>query len=316
MSTNKEIYKLFCEREKSLPLFLTYDWLNTIFPENWDIVIEFKGDNIAGILPYILNRRKTFLFIELPAISAYGGPWLFYPEGQKYASSISYEKSVLTALIQKLPYFDSFVQKFYPSLKNWLPFYWQGFTQSTRYTYILRDLSDQEKLFNDFRENIRREIRKAEKTISIVPTYDVSVLNDLKQKAAKAKGIKIHTSLPILEKVIALCKKKNCGEVLIARQGDAIHCAGLFVWDKQTCYYLYGASAPELSTSGAMSLLLWEAIKRASSNVHEFNFEGSMIENVERFFRSFGAEQVPYSEIRKTNSKILKLRHLFKEALK
>jgi len=36
-----------------------------------------------------------------------------------------------------------------------------------------------------------------------------------------------------------------------------------------------------------------------------FDFEGSMIEPVERFFRSFGAQRVPYFGITKN-------RHLFK----
>jgi hypothetical protein len=39
---------------------------------------------------------------------------------------------------------------------------------------------------------------------------------------------------------------------------------------------------------------MWEAIKFASTVTKRFDFEGSMIEPVERFFRAFGAKQTPY----------------------
>jgi hypothetical protein len=52
---------------------------------------------------------------------------------------------------------------------------------------------------------------------------------------------------------------------------------------------------------------MWEAIKFARSVTRQFNFEGSMIEPVERFFRAFGAVQTPYFQITKTNSRLLRL---------
>jgi hypothetical protein len=52
---------------------------------------------------------------------------------------------------------------------------------------------------------------------------------------------------------------------------------------------------------------MWNAIKIASENTKRFDFEGSMIENVERFFRSFGAVPIPYYNIKKTNSLLLRL---------
>ncbi len=86
-----------------------------------------------------------------------------------------------------------------------------------------------------------------------------------------------------------------------------MHAACLFVWDNLYCYYLFGAANPEYKTSGAMSLLIWEGIKLAKSRHVDFNFEGSMIKPVERFFRNFGGSQLPYFRIYKNNSVLLKL---------
>jgi hypothetical protein len=56
-----------------------------------------------------------------------------------------------------------------------------------------------------------------------------------------------------------------------------------------------------------MSLLLWEAINKSAKKAKAFNFEGSMIEPIERYFRAFGGKLTPYFEIKKTSSKFLKL---------
>ena len=68
-----------------------------------------------------------------------------------------------------------------------------------------------------------------------------------------------------------------------------------------------GGADPRLRNSGANSLCMWEAISFSSTVSEQFDFEGSMLEPVERFFRAFGARQVPYFEVTKINSRLFKL---------
>ena len=79
--------------------------------------------------------------------------------------------------------------------------------------------------------------------------------------------------------------------------------AAYIVWDENSVYYLAGGVSTEGKNEGIMQLLLWEAIKFSSSMNLAFDFEGSMIESIERFFRSFGPQQKPYFAISKVNSK-------------
>ena len=79
------------------------------------------------------------------------------------------------------------------------------------------------------------------------------------------------------------------------------------MWDKVSAYYLHGVTTTKFKTSGSMSLLLWEAIKKSAKKTTAFNFEGSMVESIERYFRAFGGIQTSYFQISKTNSKVLKL---------
>ena len=52
-------------------------------------------------------------------------------------------------------------------------------------------------------------------------------------------------------------------------------------------YYLIGGSNPNFRNSEAMSLIMWEGIKLASTFAKEFDFEGTMVESIERFIKKY-----------------------------
>ncbi|MBL4592271.1 MAG: GNAT family N-acetyltransferase [Flavobacteriales bacterium] len=308
MTRNKELYKQFCEQE-SIPLFLQYKWFNAIYEDKeWDIAIDQKAGNILGVLPYVIAKKKSFKVITPQFLSPYQGVWIKYPEGQKYASKVGFEKEVINGLIEQLPKVDAFKQNFLPGFTNWMPFNWKGYEQSTRYTYIINDISDTDKVFTDFKENIRREVRKAGKSMTVEVVEDIDLMFQMKLKVYEANNDTYPIPLNKLKTIYNYCKENNCGELLIAKDSDDnIHSILLYVWDNESAYYLHGVTDFTFKTSGSMSLLLWEAIKRSATKTKAFNFEGSMVESIERYFRGFGGEQTPYFQISKTDSKVLKL---------
>ena len=77
------------------------------------------------------------------------------------------------------------------------------------------------------------------------------------------------------------------------------------VWQPSSAWYLAGGGDPALRESGAHSLVLWEAIQAVRSHTNQFDFEGSMLPGVERFFREFGALQTPYYAITKGKLSLL-----------
>lgn len=308
MSENKLLYKQFCEREKAIPLFLQYKWFEALYNNSeWGVAIVGKGGEVIAVLPYVVSKKKSFKLITPQFLSPYQGVWMKYPEGQKYASKIGYEKEVMNELIKQLPKVDSFKQNFLPEITNWMPFNWKGFQQTTRYTYLIKDISNTKNVFIDFKENIRREIRKAEKSLTVISSKDIDLLYQLKLKVYQENKEDYPISLKKLKAVYDFCVKNNCGELLIAQDGDQnVHSILLYVWDNNSAYYLHGVTDNNFKTTGSMSLLLWDAIKRSSTKTKAFNFEGSMVESIERYFRAFGGEQVPYFQISKTSSKMLK----------
>ena len=95
---------------------------------------------------------------------------------------------------------------------------------------------------------------------------------------------------------------------------DKVHACLLWIHDANSAYYLIGGADQEHKNSGAMSLLMWNAIKDSKSvsleqekKLKQFNFEGSMIPAIEKYLRGFGGVLTPYSCLYKNNSIGLKL---------
>lgn len=309
-SSRKEAYKKFCLRKPELPLFLQYDWINGITAqEEWDVCIAGDLEDPKGIFVYSLKHKLGFRRAIHPPLTPFLGPWINYPKGQKRASRHGYEKKVLEELIDGLPPFDELIMNFHPSVKNWLPFYWKGYEQSTRYTYKLHHPLNMDEIFSGFRDNLRWDIRKAEKSLKIQASQDIEALYRIKRKDHEKNGTPLDHGKSHLERIDRILRPTGNALLLFAvdTQGKKI-AGGYFAMDRYTSYYLIGGTDPDSKKSGAMPLLIHKAIQDAADRSLSFDLEGSMVPGVEHFFRGFGAERIPYHRVWKTESLFLRLR--------
>lgn len=315
MVNNKEQYRNLCEKEKSIPIFSQAWWLDAVCgEESWDVALIEKGGAIVAALPYRKNKKYGFRTLTMPQLTQSLGPWLKYPEHQKYSKRLAYEKELHSELIALLPAVDLFSQSFHYSVKNWLPFYWKGFSETTRYTYVLENI--REVVLNDFQSNIKTDIKKAEKNISVYCENDIKKFYEINKLTFKRQNMSIPYSLEFLKELDKILEIKSQRIILFAEDKEQrIHAAIYVIWDNNSAYYLMGGGNPELRSSGATSLLIWEAIKLMKDKTNKFDFEGSMIEPVERFFRGFGAKQISYFAVTKVSRK-LKVCYLLRDLLK
>jgi hypothetical protein len=300
-------HREFCEKNKSLPLFIQDWWLDAVCGENWGAATAEKGGEIVATLPYYLANRHGFRVITMPKLTQSMGPWIRYPEGQKRTTRLAYEKSVCGDLIDALPPHAMFNQTFHYTQGNWLPFYWRGFKETTRYTYVLRDLSAIDEAYAGIQKNIRTEIRDAEASgIDVQQTEDIDELYRVCSLTFGNKDLSTPFPIDLLRKIDVEASKRGCRRILITKDAQGVsHAAAYMVWDDNTAHYILGGSDPTHRDSGAPSLTLWRAIEGASKLGRAFNFEGSMIESIEKYFRGFGGEPMPYFHITRVNSKLL-----------
>jgi lipid II:glycine glycyltransferase (peptidoglycan interpeptide bridge formation enzyme) len=271
------------------------DWfLEAAAPNSWGACEVEKDGKVIARLPYVTKQKRGLKMLITPPFVHALGPWTI-PSSAKYAKQLSQQKELIYELIEQLPPHDYFFQKCHHSFTNWLPFHWKGFTQTTAYTYILSDLTDRDKLWSGFQENIRREIRKAEKQLTISTSDDIDLLYKMCGMTFDRQGLSLGYHPDVFRSFDKACAAKQNRRIFVAQDSEGrIHGAVYIVWDDRSAYYLAGGSDPELRTSGAASLLIWEAIQFAATVSQSFDFVGSMAEPIERFFRGFGARQTPY----------------------
>lgn len=315
--TSKEKYCKLCEEEPSIPIYSRAWWLDAVAPEAWDVVTVEKNEEIVAALPYAIKKHYGFIHICMPPLTQKLGPWLKYPAGQKYSKKLDYEKKTFNELIEKLPAVDAFNQNFDYRIENWLPFYWQGFSQSTRYTYVIPDLTDVNKIYNDLASDIRKQLRKSEKLVSCEVTEDVDLLYDVAEKTFVRQRMSIPYSRELLHRLVEAAKAHNAGRIYMAKDlENRVHAVSFLIWDEYSAYYLIGGAAPDLRQSSAQVALTWRMIQDSAEVTKAFDFEGTMLPAVNRTFRNFATIQYPYFNISKTYNKRLKgLQHI-KEILR
>jgi hypothetical protein len=272
-------------------------WLDAVAPGRWgDATVERDGRVVAR-LPYVMRGRRRLRMITMPPLTQTLGPWVERSTA-KPANALSEEHELLTALEARLPAADAFVQHFSPTMLNALPFHWAGYRLELQYTYRLEGLSSEEVLWGGLRGNIRREIRKARTRVEVREDLGLDRLHAIWAKTFARQGLPAPVSLAELERLDAACAARGARAMLFGQdEAGRVHAVSYLVADRHAAFYLIGGGDPELRTSGASSLLMWESIMRARAVTDVFDFEGSMLRPVERFFRAFGGRQTPYLRV-------------------
>lgn len=300
---NKIKYRELCRKEASIPIFSRDWWMDAACgSENWDVFIVESDGEIIAAMPHYLVKWHGFKYIKQPKLTPKNGIWIKYPEMQSYSRRLSYEKEVMSNIIEQmeLQRICCYEQGFDYSVTNWLPFYWKGFEQTTGYTYVIEDLTDLDRVFSNFDHSKRKNVKRAKELVSVRTDLPAEDFYKNHQMTLAKQGKKISYEYELFLSLYHAAYLHCAGKVFYAVDpGGNIHAALFIVWDEVSAYDLISTIDPDFRNSGAASLLVQEAIRYVSARTTKFDFEGSMIENVENSFRKFGAVQKPYFVISK-----------------
>ena len=318
--SNKEIYREFSRSESSLAVFHKDWWLDAICgADNWDVSIVQNDQKVLATLPYYKRKTLGLNLLRMPPLTQFLGPWISV-NSSNINKQLTFEKKVITQLIHQLPRFSNFLQSCNYNFSNGLPFIWKGFNETVGYTYVLEDTSDLSIIWDSMKGSLRTDINKAKEKYNITITRDGNIHDFI--KLYESVFLRQQTKPPVnslmFENIFKACSKEEACTLLFAQDDMGQRHAAIFlVWDETTVYYLASGSDPKLRKSQALTYLLWEAIGISSNEHKKFNFEGSMVESIERHFRSFGAQQFTYPILSKSNNKLLEFglfcRSLFKK---
>ena len=276
-------------------------WLDAVAPGQWDAVEIVKAGKLVARLPYMKTKRMGFRLLGMPDYTQTLGYWID-ETGAKNAKKYARRKDLISELIEKLPKGYSVDLALDHTCDYLFPFRWNGFVLQMAYSYRIEDIHDIDLIWKGLADNIRTDIKKAQKIITIEDNHSIDDLILMQKKTFTRQGRNYNGREELLFRLDAALVEHNARKLLCAVDAEKrIHAAAYFVYDSNCCYYLIGGGDTELRNSGATSLLIWEGIKFASTVSKSFDFEGSMIEPIERFFRAFGGVPTPYWRVTKFN---------------
>jgi len=309
LSASKSVseYRVFCKSCSHVPLFSSPEWLDVVCGEiGWGVISISENGKIVCAIVYRTRRILGVDVVTQPSLTQNVGPW--FPEEIVSTLVESRSNALMELLAKSMPNAAWLRIGLSPSVDNWLPFYWQGYKQTTRYTYRISKHLDRDVLVKSIAGRTRRDIKFAEEKmeLSIDTNGSVSELYEIISRSFSARKKKNRYSYSLLENIqVTLSKTKRC-EILLARDRSGVAHGGIMlVGDCNTVYYLAGASDPYLKNRGVVSFLLRHAMIITQESGRTFDFEGSMIRPIEFFVRSFGGVRTPYHVIYKSASSII-----------
>ena len=295
---SKDLYRTICKKEDSIPVFSRDWWLDAVCGDDWDVLMYEKKGRIHATMPLYVPCKGV---ISMPNYTQTMGVW-FAAEANdtKYSSLLSNRQAICNRFIEQLRPYRSYLQNFSYEFTDWLPFYWAGYSQTTRYTYMLNGIKDSNSIQTGMSQQTRRNIKKARDMGIKTCRGDFPIVDFLKIQALSFdRQNKVNKqSNAVLIRLILAARERRQGDIFGGYdEKGRLHAVAFVVWQDSCAYYIAGGGDSALRSSGAHSLVMREAIDYASHFTDTFDFEGSMIPGVERFFREFGAVQTPYFTI-------------------
>jgi len=261
---------------------------------------HFKGGVLLAGCPLAYHTEFGIKLAMHPPLTPYLGV-LFKEQDIKYVTRLSKEKKISQEIARTLKRSLHHISCHLPAgTVDLQPFIWEGFSTSVTYTYIIYLNNELENIWMSMTDKNRNQIRKAERDgITVVPSDDFNQTCSLVEKtfARQDKSFFPKSAAYAYHEVL---KKRNQCKSFLARDINNDFVASVYiVWDNKRSYYLLGGYDSRKSHGGATALALWEAIKfsKQELNLREFDFEGSMIPQVEEFFREFGGELSPRYQV-------------------
>lgn len=302
----KTAYRELCDQGKITKLAMQTWWLEAA--GEWDVALAIRNDQIIGAMPFAPGRRMGVKTIGLPALTHHSGIWMMKPPDITPHKWLTREKQTIWLLIDDLPKHGYFSMVFdETSFDNWLPFYWKGFRQEMRYTFVI-DAAPADDIDDRINSSFKKKLRKASETLTIKRDIDNQSFYDVCSRTYTRQKSKVPYTYKTFESLDRAITAHQAGVKMGAYspEGKLLAVSSL-VWDNDKAYYYLSGDEDEGRENSASLLLCREAIRITfeEKSLKQFDFCGSMIEPITEIRRQFGARTVPLMKIFKANHKWL-----------
>ena len=274
---DREKYDACISKSKNSLVYAQSWYLDTV-AENWDVLV-FADYKIVMPLPY--RRKYGVKYVFLP-------PWI---QQLGLFSDQVIEPVVVKDFIEKIP--GSFV------LVNILLNYGNFCTEikvRKRDNYILNLNKSYTDLFKNYSKGRKSNVKQTKnRQFLIKESKNIDALIEI---FSMSKGEEIKRSkkdYEVLRSLVYEANKLNKVKVFYVSDENEMEVGGaIFIFHNNRITYLFSAVNNRGREVNAISYLFDHLISKFAGKDYLLDFEGSMINGVAKFFKSFGSEMQPY----------------------
>lgn len=297
-------------------IFNTIEWTNIFGNSVSRYGIYNKGNELIGGFITYKEKRFGLSFYRNPPFTQTIGPFLKIEARNPVRVMDTWKKALtlMIGLIEELNY-SIFSITLNKNIIDMQPFFWRKFKVIPVCTYILCLNISLENIWEKMSSERRKSINKALKDeLSVKKITDYEIISSLVIKTFTRQRKAVNEFY--LNKILfEFANNKNSFAFATFNNYDPIACS-FCVYDRDTAYYILGGYDCENRHHGAGALSMWEAIKYAKFlELKKFDFEGSMVPQIERYFRGFGGQLTPYYCVNKAKLPIEMLMKFLKREL-
>ncbi|MBD3367490.1 MAG: GNAT family N-acetyltransferase [Candidatus Eisenbacteria bacterium] len=253
------------------------------------------GEFEAGIA-VSTGRYLGVTAVRRPPFTPANGPVFSVPDlserGSAYSKLVAEWNDAMSAC-PRAGIYDFVVR---PGSPPALPLLWNGYRASPTYTYVIPAVDEGEwpaRMSSMNRRNLRKAHAEAdERRLAVETGTPMIEVVDLFLQTARDKGFAIRGGSDRLVAWWSEVASREAGTIYTVRDEHTMPaCSTLVVRDRRTAYYLAGGMRSDVRSESRLNLVLFERmINDAHALGLDFDFEGSSLPGVERFFRGWGGE--------------------------
>ncbi len=264
-------------------LIYAYSFYLDHMAKHWDALVY---NDYEAVMPLTWNRKYGIAYLYQPFLTAQLGVF-----GQRF------NPNLVNDFIQAIPTSFRFIDISLNS-GNSLPDP-RGFSVN-RSNYVLDMGKSYEELYKAYRENIQRNIRKAQQAgCQVQKNFDVERVIDLALRQMKGYSKGQTENVNHFRKLYEFLHDRQMATTygILSEQNEWL-ATGVFFYSPNRAYYILVGNHPAGKTTGASHALIDAFIKDHAGKSMVLDFEGSDIPNLALFYSGFGAIEEKYPAIR------------------
>jgi len=263
-------------------------WYLDIVSPGWEALME---DDYKFIFPLCKRSKYGFNYLYQPHFTQQGG--LFSISGNPTTEKV---KQFLASIPENFKLIEINL-----NTSNHIDAFGKGII-SKRRTHHLSLRLPLEELRKNYSDNLKRNLKKSKQFEQTLESSNevkaiIALFRSERGKNIEQLGDKEYA---MLEKIISVAQKRNEVEILLTKNNSGRITAGaVFLKSFMSYIFLFSATGNEARESGSMSLIIDHFIEKHQGENKLLDFEGSMNDDLSRFYRSYGSQEIVYLQIRK-----------------